>query len=403
MDYDLQECKMTALASFSFKSHVPKRFLTFLQTPACDQILVRAIEFARVFLRRTQATKSTSGSPSRTIAREQDAVTRLLSQEYVGLVRSESWSGPSNQRANHADAKFFEALFQLMDATLVRVLKGTSPACMQLVHIEINRVLRSPTFNAARHTSEKRGASRLWCELPTRRPVCESKRVKNKKLPEDDRALGIVRAVKQKSPLVAVKCPSVGDKYKKYTDLTSKLRRDPGHSPNGIPGVPNRCVPTTQLCIIAKCPYCSVPRLAATQKFRMTQRVAQETKWFTQEPHTVFAPVLLEKLRSLKFDAYKLRHEKTIDMAVTMMEVSCCASDQIELNGLSGLLFAGFELVGAFQCHQRHFHLVFDRCCSAARSVLLHELEPFRELWSTSLLPAHYWYYLLSAACEHYS
>jgi len=311
---------MTALASFSFKSHVPKRFLTFLQTPACDQILVRAIEFARVFLRRTQATKSTSKSPSRTIAREQDAVTRLLSQEYVGLVRSESWSGPSNQRANHADAKFFEALFLLMDATLVRVLKETSPACMQLVHIEINRVLRSPTFNAARHNSEKSGASRLWCDLPRRRPACESKRSRNKKLPEDDRALGIVRAVKQKSPLVAVKCPSVGDKYKKYTDLTSKLRRDPEHSPNGIPGVPNRCVPTTQLCIIAKCPYCSVPRLAATQQFRMTQRVALETKWFTQEPHAVFAPVLLDKLRSLKFDAYKLKHEKTIDMAVTMME-----------------------------------------------------------------------------------
>lgn len=319
MDYDLRECKMTALASFSFKSRVPKRFLAFMQTPECDQILVRSIEFARVFLRYTHHQQSNLGV-SRTIEREQDAVSRLLCEEYVALVRANSWSGPSSQRCNHADAQFFETLFQMIDATLVRVLKSTPAAHIQLIHNEINRVLRSPSFNAARHFSEsgaRMGYRSPWRELPSKRSVL-SKRVKNKKLPENERSLGIVKAVRQKSPLVAVKCPSISDKVKGFNKMTISLRRDEGV---GIPGLPHRCVPTGQLCILGKCPKCSIERFAATQKFFETRRLEQDMNWFASaEPKATVAPELLKKLRGLSFDAYRMKHEKTIDMAVAMMQ-----------------------------------------------------------------------------------
>ena len=129
--------------------------------------------------------------------------------------------------------------------------------------------------------------------------------------------------MKQRSPLVSMRYPAIEKVVLEYNETTIWQRTDSQHS-RTVPGVPPRCSPTTQQCIFGNCKWCAGPRLRATQAFYRTRSQLKKTGDLMKVAQLEGVQIpkdVLGWLRGLKFDAYVIGHEKTIDMPVTMMQV----------------------------------------------------------------------------------
>lgn len=244
---------------------------------------------------------------------EHESAMRLLSENYLNVVRK--CADDPSQRADRADCKFFEGLFRLTDRVVEQIYRFTPPEHLQMALSEVHRVFRGPNFNIkmhARHGSPKRQS---WAEL---QPGSDTRAKKSAllKLPEKDRKIGFARAVEQRSPLLSMKYPSVAEQVKMYNQATKKQQF-------GIPGLPPRCVPTTQRCITGTCASCSRLRASCAKQFFDTQRLSSTAKATLAPLPEKAPPVPVQvkaRLRTLAFDAARLERESVIDLATSMLE-----------------------------------------------------------------------------------